>query len=205
MIGYVILRSRWAAYPDVLVAPRPVREIVQDALAAELRKNDHALVTGEADRSLAVDVREFWVSSEEGFWCFRFPGTALIDMTVTDGQTGQTMLTRDYQGRAIEHGQLNAKWNWKAAMNAARDVSRPLGGDRAGGLVREVDARALPQANGLFEKVPRDLQERAVRPGDGSEGLLGRSGLDRDLVLDPFISRTRWRPGGRASSCCRFL
>jgi len=125
VIGYIILRSGTlppAEYPDVLVAPRPVREVVQDALAAELRKNDHVVVTNEADRSLAVDVREFWVSSEQGFWSFRFSGTALIHMTVTDGRTGQALLTRDYQGQAIEHGQMNAKWNWKVAMNAALEA-----------------------------------------------------------------------------------
>ena len=99
-----------------------MREIVEDALAAELRKNGHAVVTSEADRSLAVDVREFWVSSEQGFWSFHFPGTVLIHMTVTDGRTGQTLLTQDYQGRAIEHGQMNAKWNWKAAMNGALEA-----------------------------------------------------------------------------------
>jgi hypothetical protein len=129
VIGYIVLRSGGSMYfpiatyyPDVLVAPRPVREIVQDALAAELRKNGHAVVTSEADRSLTVDVREFWVSSEEGFWGFRFPGTMLIHMTVTDGRTGQTLLTRDYQGQAVGHGQMNAKWNWKGPLNAALDT-----------------------------------------------------------------------------------
>jgi hypothetical protein len=105
-----------------IVAPRPVREIVQDALATELRKNNHVVVTGEADRSLTVDVREFWVDMQQGFWSIRFSGAALIHMTVADGWTGQALLTRDYQGHAVEHRQSSLKGNWKAAMNAALEA-----------------------------------------------------------------------------------
>ena len=61
-----------------VVAPRPVREIVQDALATELRNNDHVVVPGEADRFLNVDVREFWFSIQQGFWTTRYSGAALI-------------------------------------------------------------------------------------------------------------------------------
>jgi uncharacterized lipoprotein YajG len=105
-----------------IAAPRPVREIVQNALAAELRKNNHVVVTGEADRSLTVDVREFSVNMQQGFWSMRFSGATLIHMAVADGRTGQALLTRDYRGGAVEHGQTSFKGNWKAAMNDALEA-----------------------------------------------------------------------------------
>lgn len=111
-----------------IVATQPVREIVQDALAAELRRNDHTVVPGEADRVLTIDIREFWLDIHEGFWSLRFSGGAAITMTVAEGRTGHALLTREYGGHAVEHGQGNRKGNWKTVMNAAlermmRDVA----------------------------------------------------------------------------------
>jgi YajG family uncharacterized lipoprotein len=111
-----------------IAVTRPVREIVHDALAVELRKNNHAVVRAEADRVLAVDVQEFWLDVQEGFWSNRFSATMAITMTVADARTGRVLLTRNYQGHAVKSGQgMMREGNWKTPMNSALE-----------GMMREV-------------------------------------------------------------------
>ena len=105
-----------------IVAERPIREIVHDALATELGRNNHVVVaSGEADRYLTVDVREFWLDMHEGFWAIRFSGTVAIIVTVADSPDGRVLITRAYQGHAVEHGQWSREGNWKPPLDAALD------------------------------------------------------------------------------------
>lgn len=105
-----------------IVAERPIREIVHDALATELRRNNHVVVaSGEADRYLTVDAREFWLDMHQGFWAIRFSGTVAIIVTVAEGLAGHVLITRAYQGHAVEHGQMSREGNWKPPLDAALD------------------------------------------------------------------------------------
>lgn len=114
-------------YPFPIVAPRPAREIVQDALAAELRKNNHVVVLDDADRFLRVSIREFWLDIQPGVLS-RYLGTAAITMVVADGRTGRALLTREYQGNADDSGLISGEGNWEPVLNTAlermmRDVA----------------------------------------------------------------------------------
>jgi len=50
-----------------IVTSRPVPEIVHDALATEIGKNGHAVVTTDADAILAAEVDEFWLDIVPGY------------------------------------------------------------------------------------------------------------------------------------------
>jgi len=116
IIGYKVKNG---ARAGVFVSSRPVREIVQEALAAELRRNGHLVVTVEADRVLRVNVREFWVDvgTVDGLWTANVSASASITLTVVNGQHRDTLLTRDYQGASTD---VNAgSRDWQRVMNAA--------------------------------------------------------------------------------------
>ena len=126
LIGYKRDTNHRAIAP--IVAPRPAREIVQDAFAAELRKNNHVVVPDDADRFFTVSIREFWLDIQPGFWSNRYLGTAAITMVVADGRTGRALLTREYQGNADDSGQISREGNWEPVLNTAlermmRDVA----------------------------------------------------------------------------------
>lgn len=119
LISFDSLGHGWKAQRGPITAPQPVRLIVGDALASELARNGHQVVSGDpTDRILMVDVRSFWLDIREGTWSPRFSGTAAITVTVVEGRTGRALLSRDYEGHATDTGGTRDR-NLKAVLNAA--------------------------------------------------------------------------------------
>jgi uncharacterized lipoprotein YajG len=81
-----------------LVTSRPVADIVREALAVEIGKNGHAVVTGRSDVILAADVEEFWLDVVRGYTTTQYVGKVVIAVAVLNGRTGDGILTRRYVG-----------------------------------------------------------------------------------------------------------
>jgi hypothetical protein len=104
-IGPVVDRrgqTRIGVEPDTkkdIVTNRPVTEIVRDALAAELTKNGHAVVSAEKpDILVGADVTEFRLDQVVGYSNTQYVGRVAIGLALTDARTGQRLLTRRYLG-----------------------------------------------------------------------------------------------------------
>jgi hypothetical protein len=80
-----------------LVTSRPVPEIVRDALAVELGRNG-LTASGGGDTVLRADVEEFWLDIVAGYPGAQYVGRVAIAIAVSDGRTGEALLTRRYVG-----------------------------------------------------------------------------------------------------------
>lgn len=80
-------------FPD-----RPVPEIVREALATELRRNGHAVVSDEPDRVVSVEVTEFWIDTQIGWLGPTFIASTGVVLTVANQRTATTLLRRTYHG-----------------------------------------------------------------------------------------------------------
>src|SRR5215467_2363893 len=98
-----------------VVTSRPVPDVVREALALEIGKNGHALVTERGDVVLAADVDEFWLDAIAGYTTTQYVGRVVIALTLVDGPTGSPLATRRYVG--IKRQQVD-----KPTDDAARAV-----------------------------------------------------------------------------------
>ena len=81
-----------------IVTSRPVPDIVHDALATEIGKNGHAVVTVDTDAVLAAEVDEFWLDIVPGYPDSHYVGRVVIALAVVNGRTGERLLARRYVG-----------------------------------------------------------------------------------------------------------
>ena len=81
-----------------VVTSRPVPDIVHDALATEIGKNGHAVVTDDTDAVLAAEVDEFWLDIVPGYPDTHYVGKVVIALAVVNGRTGERLLARRYIG-----------------------------------------------------------------------------------------------------------
>jgi len=98
-----------------VVTSRPVPDVVREALALEIGKNGHALVTERGDVVLAADVDEFWLDAIAGYTTTQYVGRVVIALILVDGPTGSPLATRRYVG--IKRQQVD-----KPTDDAARAV-----------------------------------------------------------------------------------
>jgi uncharacterized lipoprotein YajG len=104
---------------EALVTARPVPEILREALAVELAKNGHVIVADEPDVVLAAQVDEFWLDVLEGHKSAHYIGRIAIAVTVSDGRTGTTLVTRRYVGIKRREGEAESQSTWREVMDAA--------------------------------------------------------------------------------------
>jgi hypothetical protein len=124
-------RVRIGARPksqDAIVVRRPVEEIVRDALAVEIAKNGHSVVTQAADIVLAAEVEEFWLDSARRQDTTQYVGRVALALVVVDAHTGSRLLTRRYVGIKRLQAEADAATAWREVMDAAlartmRDVA----------------------------------------------------------------------------------
>jgi hypothetical protein len=98
-----------------VVTSRPVPDVVREALALEIRKNGHPVVTERGDVVLAADVEEFWLDAVTGYTTTQYVGRVVIALTVVDGRGGGALAARRYIG--IKRQQVD-----KPGDDAARAV-----------------------------------------------------------------------------------
>jgi hypothetical protein len=114
--------SRIGAKPEngkALLTARPVAEIVRDALAVEVARNGHEVVTGPGDVVLGADVEEFWLDAVGRAETRQYVGRVAIAVSVADGRTGDRLLTRRYVGIRRQTGEAKSKLVWREVMETA--------------------------------------------------------------------------------------
>jgi len=83
---------------DTVVTARPVTDIVREALVAELGRNGHTVLPDTGDVVLAAAVEEFRLDEIGSYGGARYVGRVVIALSVVDGRSGETLLTRRYVG-----------------------------------------------------------------------------------------------------------
>jgi hypothetical protein len=124
-------RARIGASPesqDAITTRRPVGEIVREALAVEIAKNGHLVVTDDADIVLAAEVEEFWIDSASRKGATHYVGRVALALMVIDARTGGRLLTRRYVGIKRLQAEADAVEAWGEVMDVAlartmRDVA----------------------------------------------------------------------------------
>jgi hypothetical protein len=95
-------RTRIGVDPDTrkdIVTSRPVADIVRDALAVELTKNGHSVVSGDKpDLVVSADVVDFRLDHIVGYSSTQYVGKVAIALAVSDSRIGQRLLSRRYVG-----------------------------------------------------------------------------------------------------------
>lgn len=110
--------ARIGATPDKrdLVTSRPVVDVVRDALLVELEANGLTPSSDEpAALLLAAAVEDFWLDVVGGYSALQYLGRVAIAVTVSDGRTGTTLISRRYMG--IKRARVD-----EASDDAARAV-----------------------------------------------------------------------------------
>jgi uncharacterized lipoprotein YajG len=102
-----------------LVTPKPVPDIVREALAVELAKNGHRVVATSTDVVLSGDVRTFWIVSQLGLLTIDLMSTVTVDLTATEAASGTVLLRRLYEGYYSERAMTAVHERWERVMATA--------------------------------------------------------------------------------------
>jgi hypothetical protein len=113
---------------DPIETTRPVADIVRDALAVELSRNGHAVVPGEGDLRLLVDIEEFWLDTSGRDTTTHYVGRVAITLAVADARSGDRLLFRRYVGIRRLQAERHNTSAWREAIDTAlaramRDVA----------------------------------------------------------------------------------
>lgn len=101
-----------------LVTPRPVPDIVREALAVELKKNGLEIVPS-ADVVLSGDVLSFWIVSQLGLFTIDLVSTVAVDLIATEAATARVLARRSYEGSYSERAMTAMHERWERVMAAA--------------------------------------------------------------------------------------
>lgn len=104
-----------------IVTIRPVADIVGEALAVEIRKNGHAVVSDSRDVVLSSVVEEFRLDIVTGYSAAQYVGRVVIALTVAEPKSGDRLLTRRYVGisrRQIDKDK-DSDNGWREVMDVA--------------------------------------------------------------------------------------
>lgn len=102
-----------------IVTSRPVADIVQEALVIEVSKNRHAVVSDRPDLVLTAFVEAFWLDVVDGYSSLQYVGKVVIALTVADGRTGDTLVTRRYVGIKRREVDKPDESQWREVMDTA--------------------------------------------------------------------------------------
>ena len=109
----------WPKDEGDIVTKRPVAEIVGEALALEIRKNGHVVVSDKKDVVLAGAVEEFRLDVAAGYSSTQYVGRVVIAVTLTDGHSGDQLLTRRYVGISRRQVDKDSEIGWRDMMDVA--------------------------------------------------------------------------------------
>jgi len=102
-----------------IVTRRPVTDIVREALAVEMKKNGHTLVSESGNIVLTAHVEEFSLDAVDTGSTTLYLGRVAIHLVVADGPTGTPLLTRRYAGAKRRQGEADSKTVWREVMDSA--------------------------------------------------------------------------------------
>lgn len=102
-----------------IVTSRPVVDIVREALGVEMGKNGHVLVSDRPDVVLTAAVEVFRFDAVQGYRSLQYVGEVIIALTVADGSTGDTLLTRRYVGTRRRDVDKPDESQWREVLDTA--------------------------------------------------------------------------------------
>lgn len=116
-IGYK--RNGFGAKTADIVSDRPPPELVKEALAEVLKKNNHQLGAASERYALKSSLSNFWFDYKTGFVSVEFYGQVQAELTLVDQQTGAALYTEVFDGYYSEKTGGGLKKTWQRVMNAA--------------------------------------------------------------------------------------
>jgi YajG family uncharacterized lipoprotein len=102
-----------------IVTSRSVADIVHEALGIEMSKNGHLLVSDRPDVVVRPAVEVFSLDAVEGYASVQYVGRVVIALTVADGRTGDTLLTRRYAGVRRRQVDKPDESQWREVLDTA--------------------------------------------------------------------------------------
>jgi hypothetical protein len=102
-----------------IVTSRSVADIVHEALGIEMSKNGHLLVSDRPDVVVRPAVEVFSLDAVEGYASVQYVGRVVIALTVADGRTGDTLLTRRYAGVRRRQVDKPDETQWREVLDTA--------------------------------------------------------------------------------------
>ena len=109
----------WPKDDGAIVTRRPVPEIVHGALAAELTRNGHTVVTEAPELNLTVTIEAFWLDTMRIYPGRQYVGRVAMLVTVTDSRGGSTLLSRRFIGTKRQLVEETSKQAARDVMDAA--------------------------------------------------------------------------------------
>lgn len=116
-IGYK--RNGFGAKTADIVSERPAPELVKEALASALQKNNHVLGGQDARVELKPSLTNFWFDYKTGFVTVEFYGQVQAELSVIDQSSGATVYSEIFDGYYSEKTGGGLKKTWQRIMNAA--------------------------------------------------------------------------------------
>jgi len=102
-----------------IVTSRPVADIVQEALDLEVTRNGHQVVSDRPEVVLRPVVEVFSLDAVQGYASWQYVGKVVITLSVADGRTGDTLLTRRYVGIRRRDVDKPDEDQWREVMDTA--------------------------------------------------------------------------------------
>jgi hypothetical protein len=102
-----------------IVTRRPVVDIVREALVVELGKNGHSVLSEGRDVVLAAAVEEFRLDEVESYGSTHCVGRVVLALSIVDGRTGETLLTKRYVGIKRRDVDKASEDSWRETMDVA--------------------------------------------------------------------------------------
>jgi len=112
---------------------RSVILLTRELLIESLKRNGYSVSTTEADKSVDVDIDEFWAWFSPGMWSVSFEARVYCTLVVKRNSDLKTVVIRGY---GINKGQVASDANWKLAYQRAFEdfLSKSAAGLKGAGL-----------------------------------------------------------------------
>jgi hypothetical protein len=95
---------------------RSVILLTRELLIESLKRNGYSVSTTESDRSVDVNIDEFWAWFSPGMWSVSFEARVYCTLVVKRNSDLKTVVIRGY---GINKGQVASDANWKLAYQRA--------------------------------------------------------------------------------------
>lgn len=116
-IGYK--RNGFGAKTADIISDRPPPELVKEALAEVLKKNNHVLGEAAERYALKSSLSQFWFDYKTGFVSVEFYGQVQTELSLVDQTTGAILYSEIFDGYYSEKSGGGLKKTWQRVMNAA--------------------------------------------------------------------------------------
>ena len=104
---------------DAITTTRAVADTVREALAVELTKNGHGVVSDDGDIRLVADVEDFWLDTASRDRTTHYVGRVALAVAVRDERTGATLFMRRYAATKRRYAEPDAREAWREVMDTA--------------------------------------------------------------------------------------